>query len=65
MKRDQDVITAVSAGCVPAMVAPTLYPLATLHMAPDSTTDGRVPAWMAAAAGMDAPIAVWWGYPPS
>ena len=46
------------------MVAPTLYPLATLHMASD-TANGRVPAWMAAAAGMDAPIAVWWDYPPS
>jgi hypothetical protein len=65
MKREQEVVTAAGSGSVPAMVAPTLYPLATLHMASDFTTQGRVPAWMAAAAGMDAPIAVWWDYPPS
>jgi hypothetical protein len=65
MKHDQEVVTARGVGRVPTMVAPTLYPLETLHMAPDATTNGRVPAWMAAAAGMDAPIAVWWDYPPS
>ncbi len=66
MKREQEVITMGSSEYVPAMVAPTLYPLATLRMASDSATNGRMPAWMAASAvEADAQISVWWDYPPS
>jgi hypothetical protein len=48
------------------MVARTVYPLAPLYVTSTSTPNGRMPAWMEPGPdGQDAPITVWWDYPPS
>jgi hypothetical protein len=67
MERNQEVATAGCSERGAAMAAArTLYPLAPLCLTSGSGPSGRVPSWMEAdAAEADAPITVWWDYPPS
>jgi hypothetical protein len=66
MERNQEAATAGGSERGAALAARALYPLAPLWLTPGSGPSGRVPAWMEAdAAEADAPITVWWDYPPS
>jgi hypothetical protein len=49
-----------------AVVARALYLVVPPSVTSDLATNGRVPSWMESdSAGQDAPITVWWDYPPN
>jgi hypothetical protein len=66
MEHEQEAVTAGSSHRGNAVVTRALYPLAPLHTVCESEPYARMPPWMEAdPADTDAPISVWWDYPPS
>ena len=65
MEHEKQMVSAGSSDRGIAMVARTLYLVAPPPVTSASAANGRVPSWMEPdCAGQDAPISVWWDYPP-
>jgi len=60
------MVSAGSSDRRAAVVKRTLYLVAPPSVTSDSTANGRMPSWMEPdCAEQNAPISVWWDYPPS
>jgi len=65
MEHKKEMVSAGISARGTAMVARTLYLVAPPSVTSASAANGRVPSWMEPnSAEQDAPISVWWDYPP-
>ena len=66
MIREKGMDIPGNSHCGPAKTRRTLHPLVTLCLPPGTAANGQKPSsGEGEAAGRDAPITVWWDYPPS
>ena len=65
MEHEKKMVSVGSSRRETAIVARTLYLVAPPSVTSASTAYGPVPSWMEPdSGGQDAPISVWWDYPP-
>jgi hypothetical protein len=66
MEHKKELVLARNSPPGTAAVARALYLVPSPSVTSDLAVNGRVPSWMEAdSAGQDAPISVWWEYPPT
>jgi hypothetical protein len=66
MEREREVGTAGHSGHGAGVAGRTLYPLPPLRLISTPAENDREPFWIDADLGeRDAPISVWWDYPPA
>lgn len=65
MAREEEVVTAGNSDCGPAMVERSPATLMVRRL-PSTAASGQEPPWVEAdPVGWDAPISLWWDYPPA
>ena len=66
MEHKKELVLAINSDPGTAVAARALYLVVPPSVTPDLATNGRVPSWMESdSAAPDAPITVWWEYPPN
>jgi hypothetical protein len=66
MEHRKEPVSARNPDRETAVVARALYLVVSPPVNSDLATNGRVPSWMKSeSAEQDAPITVWWEYPPN
>jgi hypothetical protein len=66
MEHEKELVLARNSDRGTAVVARALYLVVSPPVKSDLAPNGRVPSWMESeSAERDAPITVWWEYPPN
>lgn len=66
MEQKRELVLARDSDPRTGVVARALYLVVPPPVTSDLSTNGRVPSWMKSdSAEQDAPITVWWEYPPN